>query len=72
MVSNVVQFKSMQKMHGCRNSKKILLGYLHGSYRGSTRALVARIDHNLEEFDKGILILNFSTICDQMIFLLIS
>ena len=38
-------------MHGCRNSKKILLGYLHGSYRGSTRALVARIDHNVEAFD---------------------
>ena len=31
--------------------KKILPGYLHGSYRSSTRALVARIDHNVEEFD---------------------
>ena len=30
---------------------KILPGYLHGSYRSSTRALVARIDHNVEEFD---------------------
>lgn len=39
-------------MHGCRNSKKILPGYLHGSYRGSTHALVERIDHNLEEFDE--------------------
>ena len=38
-------------MHGCRNSKKILLGNLHGCYRSSTRALVARIDHNVEEFD---------------------
>ena len=35
-------------MHGCHNSKKILPGYLHRSYRGSTRALVARIHHNLE------------------------
>ena len=42
----------MQKMLGCRNGKKILPGYLHGSYHGSTRALVARIHHNLEEFDK--------------------
>ena len=31
--------------------EKILPGYLHGSYRSSTRALVARIDHNVEEFD---------------------
>ena len=38
-------------MHGCCNSTKILPGYLHGSYRSSTRALVARIDHNVEEFD---------------------
>ena len=38
-------------MHRCRNSKKILPGYLHGSYHGSTHALVARIDHNVEEFD---------------------
>ena len=30
---------------------KILPGYLHGSYRSSTCALVARIDHNVEEFD---------------------
>ena len=38
-------------MHGCRNSKNILRGYLHRSYSGSTRALVARIDHNLVEYD---------------------
>ena len=30
---------------------KILPGYLHGSYRSWTHALVARIDHNVEEFD---------------------
>ena len=38
-------------MHGCHNSKNFLAGHLHGSYRGSTRALVAHIDHNVEEFD---------------------
>ena len=38
-------------MHGCCNSTKILPGYLHGSYRSSTRALVAHIDHNVEKFD---------------------
>ena len=38
-------------MHGCRNSKKILPGHLHGTYCCSTRALVTRIDHNLEEYD---------------------
>ena len=36
-------------MHGCRNSKKSYQG-IHSSYRSSTRALVARIDHNVEEF----------------------
>ena len=52
VVSNdVLVLEVCKKMHGCRNSKKILPGYLHGSYRSSTRALVARIDHNVEEFD---------------------
>ena len=32
---------------------KILPGYLQRSYRGSTHALVARIYHNVEEFDCG-------------------
>ena len=41
----------MQNMHECRNSKKILPWHLHGCYRSSTRALVARTDHNVEEFD---------------------
>ena len=47
----MTSFRSVQKDHGCRNSKKSLPGYLHGSYRSSTRALVAHIDHNVEEFD---------------------
>src|SRR3954465_13197290 len=52
VVSNdVLVLELCKKMHGCRNSKKNLPGYLHGSYRSSTRALVARIDHNVEEFD---------------------
>ena len=29
---------------------KTLPWHLHGCYRSSTRALVARIDHNVEEF----------------------
>jgi len=29
----------------------LLPGYLHGNYHGLTRALVAGIDHNVEEFD---------------------
>ena len=51
VVSNdVLVLEVCKKMHGCCNSKKSYQ-YLHGSYRSSTRALVARIDHNVEEFD---------------------
>ena len=50
-----------------------LPGYLHRSYRGSTRALVARIHHNLEEFDNRYCnSQKKSRISNQMIFLLIS
>src|SRR4051812_1757096 len=41
----------MQKMHGCRNSKKSYQGMSIVVTVVSTRTLVARIDHNVEEFD---------------------